>query len=102
MQVVNRDELLSSLDDIATAFDMRVRPYSATAGMQLGLEHANKSCMMHLSLCATMPCTGMQLTHTNVQHLTLLQYAHVLSLKTGQSTQLAYHSKYLHLLPAVV
>lgn len=30
--VVNRDELLGSLDDIATAFDMRVRPYSATAG----------------------------------------------------------------------
>ncbi len=31
-QVVNRDELLNSLEDIATAFDMRVRPYSATSG----------------------------------------------------------------------
>lgn len=29
--VVNRDELLNSLEDIATAFDMRVRPYSATS-----------------------------------------------------------------------
>ena len=32
VQVTNRDELLNSLDDIATAFDMRVRPYSATSG----------------------------------------------------------------------
>ena len=31
-QVVNRDELLNSLEDIATAFDMRLRPYSATSG----------------------------------------------------------------------
>ena len=31
-QVVNRDELLNSLEDIATAFDMRVRPYSGTSG----------------------------------------------------------------------
>ncbi|DBB16714.1 TPA: hypothetical protein ACH3X3_014959 [Trebouxia sp. C0006] len=29
--VVNRDELLNSLEDIATAFDMRLRPYSATS-----------------------------------------------------------------------
>ena len=36
LQVMNRDELLNSLEDIATAFDMRVRPYSATSG-QLSL-----------------------------------------------------------------
>ncbi|KAL3143022.1 hypothetical protein ABBQ38_003301 [Trebouxia sp. C0009 RCD-2024] len=29
--VMNRDELLNSLEDIAEAFDMRVRPYSATS-----------------------------------------------------------------------
>ena len=36
-QVVNRDELLNSLEDIATAFDMRVRPYSATSGQSVPL-----------------------------------------------------------------
>ncbi len=36
-QVVNRDELLNSLEDIATAFDMRVRPYSATSGQPFPL-----------------------------------------------------------------
>jgi len=36
-QVVNRDELLNSLEDIATAFDMRVRPYSATSGQTFSL-----------------------------------------------------------------
>ena len=34
-KVMNRDELLNSLEDIAEAFDMRVRPYSATSGQSL-------------------------------------------------------------------
>lgn len=32
-QVVNRNELLDTLEDIAHALDMRVRPYSATSGV---------------------------------------------------------------------
>lgn len=35
VKVMNRDELLNSLEDIAEAFDMRVRPYSATSGQTL-------------------------------------------------------------------
>lgn len=31
MQVVNRKELLDTLEDIANALDMKVRPYSATS-----------------------------------------------------------------------
>lgn len=38
LKVMNRDELLKSLEDIAEAFDMRVRPYSATSGQALFLQ----------------------------------------------------------------
>lgn len=47
---MNRDELLKSLEDIAEAFDMRVRPYSATSGQAFAPQLCSLCCFAFTQL----------------------------------------------------